>query len=131
MEEITKETVTTQEYNISEGSIPTSKNKASNSLTVEYLVYFFFGSLEALLIIRFFLKLAGASVVSDFVNFIYNITKIAIWPFEGIFSKWFSAGAETTSVLEPATIIAIIIYALLAWGIVTLVQILSRQQQES
>ena len=38
-------------------------------------------------------------------------------------------GIETTSVLEPSTIVAIIVYAVVAWGVVMLIRIMSRERQ--
>lgn len=106
-----------------------TKLGASNSQTTEYLVYYFFGALEILLAFRLVLKLAGASIVSGFVKMIYGLTGIFTWPFEGIFRRAFSQGVETTSVLEPATIMALLVYAIVAWGIVKLVRISSGEQQ--
>lgn len=106
-----------------------TKLGASNSQKTEYLIYYFFGALEILLAFRLVLKLAGASMASGFVNTIYGLTGIFIWPFEGIFRRAFSQGVETTSVLEPATIVALGVYAIVAWGIVKLVRISSGEQQ--
>lgn len=47
----------------------------------------------------------------------------------GIFRAAVSQGVETTAVLEPATLVAIVVYAVLAWGIAQLVMILSRKTQ--
>jgi len=44
---------------------------------------------------------------------------------------WFNPGAETTSVFEPATLTAIIVYALVAWGIVSLIRIISGKKPEA
>lgn len=104
------------------------KHKASGYQTTEYLIYFFFGALEILLAFRLILKLAGAGL-SDFVNIIYGITGIFILPFEGIFRRGYTEGIETTSVLEPSTLVAIVVYALLAWGIVKLFRVLSGEHQ--
>lgn len=106
-----------------------TEEKATGSQTVEYLVYFFFGVLEVLLAFRLVLKIMGASVSSWFVGIIYNITRFFVWPFEGIFRRGFTQGIETTSVLEPSTVVAIIVYAILAWGIVKLIRISSGKQQ--
>jgi hypothetical protein len=76
--------------------------------TVEYLVYYAFGVLEAFLAFRLVLKLAGANIGSGFVRFVYGLTGLFIVPFEGIFRRWFAPGVEMTSVLEPSTIVAII-----------------------
>lgn len=106
-----------------------TKLGASNSQKTEYLIFYFFGALEILLAFRLVLKLAGASMASGFVKMIYGLTGIFIWPFEGIFRRAFSQGVETTSVLEPATIVALGVYAIVAWGIVKLVRISSGEQQ--
>jgi hypothetical protein len=110
--------------------VPTTKIEATQSQTAEYLVYYFFGALEILLAFRLVLKLMGASVGAGFVSFIYGLTGLFILPFNGIFSRGYSQGLETTSVLEPATVVAIIVYIILAWGIVKLVRISSGKQQE-
>jgi hypothetical protein len=129
MTEIVKETITTQ--NDSENTVVVSPDvsEASNSQTAEYLIYFFFGALEILLAFRLVLKFMGASVSSAFVSMIYGLSGLFILPFEGIFRRGFTQGIETTSVLEPSTLVAIIVYAILAWGIVKLVRISSGKQQ--
>ncbi|OGM73420.1 hypothetical protein A2422_03845 [Candidatus Woesebacteria bacterium RIFOXYC1_FULL_31_51] len=94
------------------------------------MVYFLFGILEILLAFRLILKLMGASLGSTFVGLIYGITRIFILPFEGIFRRGFTQGIETTSVIEPSTLVAIIVYAVLAWGVVKLIRILSGKPQQ-
>jgi hypothetical protein len=130
MAEITKETTTTQE-NGNSPVVNTPEREATGFQTVEYLVYFFFGVLEILLVFRLILKLTGASIGSAFVGLIYGLTGVFIAPFEGIFHRGFAQGVETTSVLEPSTLVAIIVYAVLAWGIVKLVRIFSGKKQAS
>lgn len=108
----------------------TAKDKdATGFQTVEYLIYFFFGVLEILLLFRLILRVAGANTGSAFVGFIYSVTGIFIAPFEGIFRRGTTQGVETTAVFEPSTIIAIIVFAVVAWGIVKLVQIFSGKMQ--
>lgn len=109
--------------------IEQTKVEASNSQKTEYLVYYFFGALEALLAFRLVFKLAGASLASGFVKMIYAISGLFIMPFEGIFRKGFMPGVETASVLEPATLVALAVYAIMAWGIVKLVRISSGEEQ--
>jgi hypothetical protein len=105
------------------------KTAATKSQTVEYLIYFFFGLLELLLAFRLVFKLAGASTASAFVSFIYGFTGLFVLPFEGIFRRAVSQGIETVSVLEPSTIVAMVVYALISWGIVKLVHIFSGENQ--
>ena len=64
MAEIVKESITTQNEGPKEAVTTESKSIASNSQTVEYLIYFFFGALEILLAFRLVLKLMGASMAS-------------------------------------------------------------------
>ncbi len=131
MTEIIKETTTTREDNTNRAVNASSDREATGFQTIEYLVYFFFGVLEILLVFRLVLKLMGASVGSAFVSSIYGITGVFIAPFQGIFRRGFAEGIETTSVFEPATLVAIIVYAAVAWGVVKLVRILSGEKQQT
>lgn len=133
MAEIVKETITTQDV-IQEDvanvvTVTPVKVEATRYEKREYLIYYFFGALEILLAFRLVLKLMGANVASAFVRFIYGLTGLFVLPFEGIFRRGLSEGIETTSIFEPSTFVAIIVYALVAWGIVRLVQISSGEQQ--
>jgi len=128
MTEIVKETTTTNNP-VDPVRTTRVKSNASGPQTIEYLVYFLFGILEVLLAARLVFRLLGASLSSGFVDFIYGMTGIFIAPFQGIFPSATTQGLETKAVLEPATIVALIVYAVLAWGIVKLIQILSREQQ--
>ncbi|MBP9759560.1 YggT family protein [Candidatus Dojkabacteria bacterium] len=105
------------------------RSGATDSQTREYLVYYFFGALETLLVFRLILKIAGAGVNSWFVSIIYTLSRFFVMPFEGIFRRSTAQGVETTSVFEPSTIVALIVYALLAYGIVKLIRISSGEQQ--
>jgi hypothetical protein len=127
MAEITKETIVTQ--TAEPVTVVTAEPAlVSPSQTIEYVVYFLFGVLDVLLVFRFILKLLGANTASAFVRFIYSLSGIFIWPFEGIFRRGVAPGIETASVFEPATIMALVVYAIAAWGVVTLIRVLSREQ---
>ena len=129
MTEVIKEVITNRDS--SEPILTTQvKAGASNREMIEYMIYFFFGLLEVLLGFRLFLKLTGASLASSFVKVIYGITGLFVLPFEGIFRRGYASGAEATSILEPSVIVAMIVYIILAWGIVKLVRISSGEKQE-
>lgn len=128
MADLIKETVTTQN-NTDTVVVPPVIKLATSSQTVEYLVYFFFGALELLLAFRFILKLTGANIYSAFVGLVYGITGVFVLPFEGIFRRGITRVVETTSVFEPSTLVAIVVYSVLAWGIVKLIRVLSGEQQ--
>ena len=131
MTTITKETTNVPGASANTIAKTPTKRDASDSLTAERMVYFLFGILEVLLAFRLIFKLAGASLASGFVSFIYVLSGIFILPFVGIFHRGFAEGVETKAVLEPETLVALIVYAVLAWGIVKLIRILSGNRQIS
>jgi hypothetical protein len=126
MPQVIQETVTQQS--------PTAVVTKSTTLdtpaqTIIYLVYFFSGVLEILLLFRFLLKATGANPGSGFVSFTYGVTQFFTWPFRGIFPAASTQGAVTTAIFEPSTLVAMVVYAAIAWGVVQLVMILSRQSE--
>ena len=133
MSQTTKETVTTE----NNGPVPVvvqevQQPKATGYQTAEYLIYFFFGALEVLLVFRLVLMMTGASLASSFVAMIYNFTQIFVLPFNGIFRSGVAQVAGSTNlVFEPSTLVAIIVYAVLALGIVKLLRVVSGRQQEA
>ena len=92
------------------------------------IVYYILGVLEVLLAFRFVFKILGANTESTFVSFIYSASNLFLKPFSGIFRKAVSEGIETKSILEPTLIIGMLVYALLAWGIVKLIEISSHKE---
>lgn len=88
------------------------------------IVYYVLGVLEVLLAFRLVFKLLGANQASPFVAFIYSLTQIFLYPFMGIFPTAVTKGLEAQAILEPTTIIAMIVYAVIAWGIVKLIGIM-------
>ncbi len=80
-----------------------------------YYVYYITGVIEILLVFRLVLKLLGASAQSLFVNFIYTVSGIFEYPFRGIFRSGTTQGIEVRSIFEPSTIVAMIVYGVLAW----------------
>lgn len=94
-----------------------------NNLKFRKIVYYILGVFEVLLAFRLIFKLLGANPGSPFVSFIYTVSGVFIAPFNGIFRSAVSEGIETKSVLEPTTIVAMIVYALIAYGIAKLIEI--------
>ncbi len=91
------------------------------------IVYYILGLLEVLLGFRLVFKLLGANPGSGFVSFIYSMSDIFLVPFNAIFRSAATQGIETEALLEPSTIIAMVVYALAAWGIVKLMSIMTGQ----
>ncbi len=84
------------------------------------LVYWVFGLIEGLILVRFVLKALGANPSAGFAQFIYGITAPLVAPFYGLFGNPSAQG----SVLELHSIVALIVYGLLAWLIAKLAWIL-------
>jgi uncharacterized protein YggT (Ycf19 family) len=84
------------------------------------LIYWVFGLIEGLIAIRLILKALGANPSAGFSQFIYNITAPLVAPFINLFSN----PSYGTSVLELSSIVALIVYALVAWLLGKLVWIL-------
>ena len=88
------------------------------------VTYYVLGVIETLLAFRLVLKLLGANPNSGFVSFIYSVTHVFLIPFEAIFSPAVTEGLETTGVLEPATIVAMVVYAVIAMGVIRLISVI-------
>jgi uncharacterized protein YggT (Ycf19 family) len=84
------------------------------------IIYWLFGLIEALIAIRLVLKALGANPSAGFAQFIYGITAPLVAPFMALFSN----PSYQNSVLEFGSIVALIVYALVAWLLGKLVWIL-------
>lgn len=80
------------------------------------LIWYIFGAIETLLILRFILRLLGANDAASFTQFIYSASGVFIAPFRFVFGTPQAGG----SALELSTLLAIAVYWLLGWGIVKL-----------
>jgi len=84
------------------------------------LVWLLFGVLEALIALRIVLKLFGANPASPVAAFLYGFTDLFLWPFAGLLGTPQAAGM----VLELSSVIAMLVYALIAWALERLVWVL-------
>jgi YggT family protein len=84
------------------------------------VMWMLFGFLEALIGIRIVLKLIGANPGAFFTQVIYGLTDLFLWPFAGITPDP-GVGAFQ---LEISSIIAMIVYGLIAWGLTRLIWVL-------
>jgi uncharacterized protein YggT (Ycf19 family) len=87
------------------------------------IVYTIGGIVEVLILIRIILELFAANPDAGFSNLIYTITALLVAPFQGVFPTPQSHG----SILDLAAVLAIIVYALLAWGIARLFELIQRR----
>ena len=80
---------------------------------VTQIVWLLVGMLEVLLALRFGLKLIGANPASPFAVFIYGLSGLFLFPFAGLTGTPAAGGM----VLEFTTLIAMVVYALIGWGV--------------
>ena len=79
-------------------------------------VWYVLGIIEVLLAFRFVLKLLGANSTAGFTSFIYGVTHIFVTPFLDVFRISQVEG----SVFEWTTLLAMIVYWLIATGVIRL-----------
>lgn len=87
-------------------------NQNSSVARIINIVNYLFGAVEVVLLLRFVLHLIGANADNGFANFIYLLSS----PFVVLFQNLVQNPAlSATSTLEITTIIAIIVWAIVAW----------------
>ncbi len=89
------------------------------------IIWYILGVIEILLAFRIVLKLISANPYSGFVDFIYTLSSPFATPFLGILGTSVSGG----SVAEWSTLIAMGVYAVVAYGMVSLFQIVKPTNQ--
>jgi hypothetical protein len=88
------------------------------------LVYFIVGFIDVILACRFILKLLGANPQSAFAATMYFLSAIFVFPFAGLFTPAVTSQSAVPRVIEFSTLTAMIVYALLGWGIGTFILIM-------
>lgn len=78
------------------------------------IVWYLVSILEALLAMRFLLKLMQANPAAGFTSFIYSVTGIFTMPFEAVFRNFRAQG----SVVEWTTLLAMLVYWLIAVALI-------------
>lgn len=82
------------------------------------IIWYILGFIEIVLAFRFILKLLGANPDAGFTKLVYGISTPFAGPFANIFKASTTKGAETTSYFEWSTIVAAIVYVIVAWGVI-------------
>lgn len=90
------------------------------------IIWYVLGVIEVLLAFRVILKFLGANAFSGFANFIYAISSPFAIPFSGILGTT----ASSNLVFEWSTLIAMAVYAIVAYGIVALFQLVKPTNPE-
>ena|SRR5487761_277346 len=96
-------------------------DKGSYNFRATAVVGFIVGIVDVLIAARFLGKLLGASASSAFVNGIYQVSGVLVSPFTGIFGDT----GNKTNTFETASLVALVVYAVIGWGIVVLIRIIT------
>jgi hypothetical protein len=95
----------------------TTATKVDAGIVARRIVYYIAGVIIVLLMLRIVLLILAANQGSGFVDFVYAVSGLFAMPFYGIFNYQPSYGQ---SVFEISSVVAIIVYALIAFGITKL-----------
>jgi len=127
-----KQTTEVRETNTSSGGTDvhrrtvTQQTPTSGVVIFQRVVWYLTGAIIVLLLMRVALQLLGANDSAGFVSFVYSLSGMFAAPFFGIFSYEPSYGK---SYLEVSTIVAIVVYYVVGWGIAKLATI-TRPREE-
>ena len=125
---------TVQEVNVTEdsqgGTVRRETVRRSrpidNRLVAKQIIWYVVSIIAALLLLRIILQLLGANQGNAFVDFIYGVSGFFAAPFFGMFSYHPSYGV---SYFETSTLVAIIVYLLVGWGVSALFDIGRRDSE--
>jgi hypothetical protein len=98
----------------------TNATAEPRSNLAERVIWYVAGVLLVLLALRFVLALLGANPTNGFANFIYSVSHPFVAPFFSLFGYRLQYGVSR---FELYTLIAMAVYALIAWGLARLVTI--------
>lgn len=88
--------------------------------TISRILYFLLGVIEILLLARFLLLLFGANLEAGFAQLVKILTDPLMFPFVGLFPPRMGE----TIIFSSSTLVAMVVYAILFYGIVKLIKIL-------
>jgi uncharacterized protein YggT (Ycf19 family) len=98
---------------------------ASPAFSIGWIIYVILGIVVALIILRVVLKALAANTGAAFTDFVYSVTAPLVAPFQGIFGTPQTSNGST---FELSSIVAIIVYAVIAWAIVRLAALAGRRR---
>lgn len=91
----------------------------TNRVVVTRAIWYLFGVIAAILALRITLLMLSANPETPFVDFVYSLSSIFVVPFYGIFDQ----PDYTRFYVDTSSIVAIVVYWLLAVGLAKLVNL--------
>lgn len=86
-------------------------------------VWCVFGFIISLVSLRLLLPILGFSATSDFASYIYGISSLFVVPFYTVMTP---QPGYTNALIEINSLVAILVYGLIAWGLAKLMTVGSR-----
>ncbi len=124
MESESTNPVTPVEPLSSEPKEVTTPTKPKQKTKIYQILYYILGVIEALLATRFLLLLFGANIDAGFAQLIKTLTDPLMTPFVGLFPP----RSGETAVFSASTLAAMIVYAILFYGLAQLIKIFSNKK---
>lgn len=121
MDEENHTTQVTQTETIEQKSPDTTNDPEHSFNVAERVVWFITGILLTILGIRFLLSILGANTTNPFADFIYSVSKPFVRPFFSLFK--YDGYVYGESRFEMYTLVAILVYLAIAFGITKLISI--------
>jgi hypothetical protein len=110
---------------VSDKVVDPAADKAATVDLVSKIVWFVVGLMAALIAIRFVLLAVGANESAGFAKLIYGLTGWMVSPFATLFgSNPTYPGTGGTATLEAASLVAIVVYALVGFLITKVAQLM-------
>jgi uncharacterized protein YggT (Ycf19 family) len=110
---------------VSDSVVDPAANKTATVEWVSKVVWFIVGLMAALLAIRFVLLAVGANENAGFAKLIYGLTGWMVAPFAALFgSNLTYPGAAGAGSIEAASLVAIVVYALVGLLVTKLAQLM-------
>lgn len=102
------------------GRVAHQPRRSAEGIAIK-IIGWLLGVIEAILGFRFALKLFGANPEAGFVELVYGISAPLMAPFEAVFAAQQVEGAH----FEWSVLLAMVVYALIAWGLIGLIRAVS------
>ena len=120
VERVTEQTSVNNGEVVRDRSVTTKDKNYSVAKTAQ-VVWFIVGVLVFLLVLRMVLALLGANPANAFADHVYSLSNPFVAPFRGLLQV--SAVELGVARFELETLVAVIVYTLLGWGLVKLINL--------
>jgi len=105
-----------------------SQRQDNRRVWVKRTLTFCLSVLEVVLGLRLLFRLLGANTANSFITLLYGLSHVFVSPFHGIFND---QALGNHRVFEVSTLIAILLFALIGWGLVALAETILRPRVAS